>query len=155
MRRPLFMMTTGFSMVELILVLVVIGLALLPILSSFSASHQNTRATLEEVMATNYASELMEAIQALPFDQVKLFSGDVGLDATGNLSPDPFELARAAGNNPGFVGKMLPSAFQINLEISPFPAGAVHSRLLKITLTVKWGSRNQEIKLTTLKGEAG
>ena len=155
MKRPIFHSAIGFSMVELILVLVVIGLALLPILSSFSASHQNTRATLEEVIATNFASELIEAIQALPFNQVKLFSGDVGIDASGNLSPDPFELARAAGNNPGFVGKMLPSAFQVHLEISPFPAGAVNSRLLKITLMIKWGSRNQEIKLTTLKGEAG
>ena len=148
--------TAGFSMVELILVLVVIGLALIPILSTFSASHQNTRATLEEVLATNFASELIEAIQALPFDQVKLFAGDdLNLDASGNLSPDPFELAKAAGNNPGLIGKTIPSAFRIHLEISPFPAGATNSRLLKINLVIKWGSRNQEIRLLTLKGDAG
>ncbi|MFZ2961001.1 MAG: prepilin-type N-terminal cleavage/methylation domain-containing protein [Candidatus Ozemobacteraceae bacterium] len=156
MRRRAVEYPAGFSMVELMLVLVVIGLGLIPILSTFSASHQNTRATLEEVIATNFASELIEAIQALPFDQVKLFPGDdLAVDASGNLNPDPFDLARAAGNNPGIIGKTLPSAFRIHLEISPFPAGATNSRLLKIALVIKWGGRNQEIKLLTLKGDAG
>ena len=60
----------AFSYIELVLALVVIGLALLPILSTYSASHQNTRATLEEVTSVNFASELIEALQALPFDQI-------------------------------------------------------------------------------------
>ena len=143
---------SGFTLIELIIVLVVIALALIPILSTFSSSHQNTRATLEEIIATNIASELIEPLQALPYDQIKLFDSNITLDTAGNMAPDPFELAKLKNNFPGLSFKLFPNNFQVNLVVEPFPPAASIDSLKVITLKIKWGSRNQEIILTTLKG---
>jgi type II secretory pathway pseudopilin PulG len=143
----------AYSLIEMLLVVLVIAMALLPILTSFNASHQNTRATLEEVLASNLASELIEALQALPYDQVAWFASDVTIDAAGDLHPDPFATARAAHNFPGLAAKTLPGNIRVRLAVEPFPPAATSPALKKIELTVSWGVRGQEIKLTTLKGK--
>lgn len=143
---------SGFTLIELLIVLVVITIALLPILSSFSSSHQNTRATLEEIIATNIASELIEALQSLPYDQISHSNSNIALDTAGNMTPDPFEIAKSKNNFPGLSFKVFPNNFQVNLVVEPFPPGASTYFLRIITLKIKWGNRNQEIILTTLKG---
>ncbi|MBU1105184.1 MAG: prepilin-type N-terminal cleavage/methylation domain-containing protein [Candidatus Riflebacteria bacterium] len=144
----------GFSFIELVLTLVVIGLALLPILSTYSASHQNTRATMEEVISVNFASELMEALQALPFDQLCLMNSPVVFD-NGNFSPDPFEIALANGNHHGLSGRALPPDFETHLLVDTYPDTGLlipDANMLCITVTVRWGQRNRKIQLMTLKG---
>ncbi|MBF0498919.1 MAG: hypothetical protein HQM09_02195 [Candidatus Riflebacteria bacterium] len=143
----------GFSMIEIALVVIILGLALLPILSTFSSSHQNTRVTLEEIIATNFASELLEALQALPYDQIQLIpNNDLTMDSLGNFIPDPFAVAKSKNNFPGLSFKKLPQNFKVNLTIEPFPLGSLNSMIKALTLNIKWGARNQEIQLMTLKG---
>ncbi|MBF0547972.1 MAG: prepilin-type N-terminal cleavage/methylation domain-containing protein [Candidatus Riflebacteria bacterium] len=58
----------GFSFVELIMAMAIIAVTLGPMLWFINRSHLATRMSVNEVIATNAASELMEAIQTLPVD---------------------------------------------------------------------------------------
>lgn len=144
----------GFSFIELVLTLVVIGLALLPILSTYSASHQNTRATMEEVTSVNFASELLEALQALPFDQLCLMNSPIEF-SNGNFTPDPFAVAMAKGNHHGLGDRPLPEGFETTLLIDTYPDSGLliaAAKMLRISVTVRWGQRRRHIQLLTLKG---
>jgi len=144
----------GFSFIELVLALVVIGLALLPILSTYSASHQHTRASMEEVTSVNFASELMEALQALPFDQVCQMNSQIEFK-NGNFIPDPFTIALAKGNHHGLGDRTMPEGFETTLLIDTYPNSGLlftEAKMLQISVTVRWGQRRRHIKLMTLKG---
>jgi hypothetical protein len=144
----------GFSFIELVLTLVVIGLALIPILSTFSASHQNTRATMEEIISVNFASELLEALQALPFDQMCLMNAQVEF-TNGDFSPDPFAIAATMGNQHGMSSRTLPPGFTTHVLVDTYPDSGLlisEARLLQISVSIEWGQRNRRIHLMTLKG---
>jgi len=146
--------TSAFSYIELVLALVVIGLAQLPILSTYSASHQNTRATLEEVTSVNFASELIEALQALPFDQLCLMDAEVTFN-NGVFAPDPFATAALSGNQHGMSSRPLPPEFSTHVFVDSYPVSGMlvkDSAMLRIAVTVSWGARNRRIQLITLKG---
>lgn len=144
----------GFSFIELVLTLLVIGLALLPILSTFSASHQNTRATMEEIVSVNFASELIEALQALPFAQLCLMDAQVAFE-NGAFSPDPFALAATMGNQHGMSSRALPPGFAVHVLVDSYPDSGLlvaNAKMFRIAVTVQWGQRNRKISLMTLKG---
>lgn len=144
----------GFSFVELMLALLIIGLAVLPILSMYFSSHQNTRATMEEVVSVNFASELIEALQSLPFDQLCLMNSQVNFE-NGTFSPDPFATAIANGNHPGLSPRALPENFKTHVLVDSYPNSGMlvsETKLLKILIKVNWGARDREIQLMTLKG---
>lgn len=147
--------TSAFTMIELILALVIIGAALLPILSTYSASHQNTKVTLEEVIAVNFASELIEALQALPFEQLCLINSDITF-MDGEFNPDPFAIASSQENKHSISQRTLPDNFKINVLVNSYPISGYlieDTSLVHIQVTINWGTRNREVILTTLKGK--
>lgn len=68
---------TGFSFVEVLIAVLLIGLILVPILWFMTVSHRNTRSTINEVIASNLASEFMESIRALPFGTIRRVDGEI------------------------------------------------------------------------------
>jgi hypothetical protein len=142
------------TLVELILTFFIIVMVLLPIFSSYSASHQNTRVTLEEVIAVNFASEIIEALQALPFDQLGLINSELDFQ-DGEFTPDPFAVALEQGNKHGISQRNLPQNFKTHVLVDSYPDSGYlvsNTNLLIIKITINWGARNREVVLSTLKG---
>ncbi len=85
-------MTTcrAFSIVEVLIAVTVIALALLPIISLMTSSSKDVRSTMEEIIASNLASELLETLQSLPVSVLPL-----GHD--GEIETGTFAAAEAAG----------------------------------------------------------
>lgn len=75
----------AFTMIELVAAIAVIAVGLVPLLWLLAFSHESTRETVEEFMGTNIATEVIESIQALPFENLEEME-DVRLDDFSNAS---------------------------------------------------------------------
>jgi hypothetical protein len=65
-----FLDRRALSMLEVTIVVLVIGLAILPVFGIFTNIFKSTELTMQEIQGTNYASELMDALQALQYDEL-------------------------------------------------------------------------------------
>ena len=158
---PLFLTRyRAFSMIELLIALVMIALAMFPIMSVLSASHGDSRTTMEEVLASNLASELVEAVQTLPFELIPQ-----NVDA--EVAQGTFAQAAAAGYRIGLASP--PVGFKRFLKTetlaveSAVPAGlslgvqeraASAAAILKIRVRIEWSSRGrpETLQLVTARG---
>ncbi|MBF0410361.1 MAG: prepilin-type N-terminal cleavage/methylation domain-containing protein [Candidatus Riflebacteria bacterium] len=154
------MISKGFSLIEILVAIMIISLAFLPLLSAFSSSHRNTRAVFEEVIASNIASEIIEALASLPLQNTMiLHENEYKIDKSGDMLLDPsgidvFRDERNAGLFPRLNFGNLPEGFRVFIEIESFPKKGIDlkdSDLIKLSVQVRWGNRNREIKLCTLK----
>lgn len=150
----------GFTFPEVLMAVLVVGLALLPLLWFFASSHVSVRSSIGEVWADTLASEVIEAVQALPFETLG--------DYQGPLAPAAFARAAAAGFpvplpnvRPGYKCDLNISAIECERLIPdtlpvPVRERAVQaSRLFDVTVTVTWtekGGRQQSIALSTVRG---
>lgn len=171
----------GFTLVEVLIAALVIGLGLVPLVWFISVSHHATRLTIDEVMASNLATELLEAVQALPFDLVGQmdattpgdpYAGDIVRD--GVVQTQLLEQTFRPAIGAGFLLKIpeFPKGWHANLIIRrvpttlerPLPADlsaglrvkADEAReYLAITVRVSWpasGAMRQIILMTARTG---
>ncbi len=150
----------AFSLLEVLIAAAVLSLALMPILSVVTASHGDSRSTLEESLASNLASELIEAVQALPLELVP-----VGYDD--EVGPGTFAAAEAAGFHvglaspaPGFTRRLKTETLAVESAVPAGMAAGVQERaasaatLLRIRVRVEWTSRGRAevVQLVTARG---
>lgn len=86
----------GFSLVEIMITLVIIGISLMPIYNMFSFGHKRTKTTLSEAMALNYGSDLLDYILAMPYSKIPEIPNKVPVD------PAVFDTASLPTVNPPF-----------------------------------------------------
>lgn len=154
------MMKRGVSFVEVLIAMVVIGLAMFPILSVMSSSHGDTRSTMEEVVASNLASELLEAVQSLPYELVP-----VNIDT--ETQAGTFAAAEGAGYQvclasppAGFKRFLKTTTLAVESSVaSTLPRGvqdraATAAVMLKIRALVQWTTRGrpESVHLETARG---
>mgnify|MGYP003289942253 CR=1 FL=1 len=60
----------GFSLLEILIALVFIACAFLPIYNAFSVGSQGTASNINENIATNYASDMINFLKDLSYDQI-------------------------------------------------------------------------------------
>jgi type II secretory pathway pseudopilin PulG len=143
----------GMSMVEIVVALAIMIIAALPILTLMNSSHSDTRSTMEEVMASNLASEIIESFQSMPVEFIP-----VGFD--GPIDDSAFAAAENAGYN--FPLASPPLNFDINLKISQLnldsdvPANtavdvaqkaASAAKIIRIETKIEWESKGRQRKL--------
>jgi type II secretory pathway pseudopilin PulG len=143
----------GMSMVEIVVALAIMIIAALPILTLMNSSHSDTRSTMEEVMASNLASEIIESFQSMPVEFIP-----VGFD--GPIDDSAFAAAENAGYK--FPLATAPLDFDINLKISQLnldsdiPANsaadvaqkaASAAKIIRIEARIEWESKGRQRKL--------
>ena len=154
----------AFTFVEVVIAIFVICVALAPILWFFGSSSRSTRVTINEVNASNIASEILESIQGIPFELLDFYDGPI----TQQLTQAAFMRARAAGitvtlpqkPTPEWVYHLKMEPVQLEKTYLPETAEPLKdaadkaSRLMRIQVTIQWpeGGRLQELKLVTAKG---
>ncbi|NLI75558.1 MAG: prepilin-type N-terminal cleavage/methylation domain-containing protein [Candidatus Riflebacteria bacterium] len=150
----------AFSLLEVLIAVVVIALALVPIFSVMTTSHKDVRSAMEEVIASNLASELLETLQALPAPLIPL-------GHAGELQAGAFAAAEAAGYRttladcpPGFTRHLFVELLPIESSI---PAGlprevqeraASASAVIEMRVEIRWQKqgRDRTLFLVTTKG---
>ena len=79
----------GFSLLELMVATLVIAIVVTPLFSSLQSSHQQSSRILEETLAANAGTSLLEALAAVPFDRLPEVPEDTAEGALGLIFADP------------------------------------------------------------------
>lgn len=74
----------GFSYIEVMIALSVLTLGLIPILSIFTSTSKGTASTIEELTATNYASEIIDNLSIYKYDELPEISARTDFDSLKN-----------------------------------------------------------------------
>jgi type II secretory pathway pseudopilin PulG len=168
----------GFSFLEIMFAVALIGGVLAPILYFIQVSHRGTKVSVNEVTATNLASEIIEAVQALPVDvltpidesEKETFTGD--LIQNGSIQPDFYDKAFGDAEKQGFRVAIppFPKNWNCNLIIEPImiPSDLLDDdsegkrtlaetvkRLIMITIRISWKEYGTQhsLKLKTVRGQ--
>lgn len=157
----------AFAMIELVAAVAVLALGLLPLLWMLASSHGSTRETIEEFIGTNIATEVMESIQALPYETLEEME-DVRLDDAGAVPPSAGKLGLNIQRiTKGF--KIFLSLKKIDLRDDLPDCGnlpserfsravkertAIEAQPFLIDVRVEWGlgAPSECVRLVTLKG---
>jgi hypothetical protein len=67
----------AFSIIEILITMVFLSLAFLPLYNLFQFGQKGTKNNLQEVAATNYASDLVNYIRELKFNQFEEAAGSI------------------------------------------------------------------------------
>ncbi|MBF0543756.1 MAG: prepilin-type N-terminal cleavage/methylation domain-containing protein [Candidatus Riflebacteria bacterium] len=152
--------TFGFSLLEILIVLVIMGAAFFPILSLLTSSHGDTRSTLEEVIASNLASELIEAVQSLPFSLIPApIQEEVSANTFQKASDNGFPVCLASPPA-GFKRFISIGPFSVDSQVNNSFSKAVKDQtasagmMIRIEAWVEWNSqgRKAELHLVSAKG---
>ncbi|EKD69695.1 MAG: hypothetical protein ACD_47C00031G0004 [uncultured bacterium] len=119
----------GFTFIEIMIALVVLSLGMFPLLSLFSSTTSDISYTIDNVLVTTYANELIDSILAHNFDDIP---ETIALSELGALSGNQF-FTRLAGRlstvKPGYERFIEISTMSINLGSA---AGLCQSELDKL-----------------------
>ena len=154
----------AFTFVEVVMAVFVIGVALAPILWFFTISSRSTRVTINEVNASNLASEILETIQGIPFEFLENVDGPLNPETAQTI----FAKAKQAGitvtlpKPPDDQWKFFLKIEPISLEKQYPPetaepvkeAADTAATLRRIQVIIQWPEegRQQELKLVTARG---
>ncbi|MBF0407958.1 MAG: hypothetical protein HQM10_11425 [Candidatus Riflebacteria bacterium] len=154
------MIKRAVSFVELLIAIVVIALAMFPIMSLVSTSHGDSRSTLEEVIASNLASEAIEAVQSLPLKLVPMnvdteivagtFAVAEAAGYTVGLATPPVGFKRFLKTEAVSIESVVPSDLQQGIK----DRAASASVIIKIKARVEWSTRGrpESVQLVTARG---
>lgn len=166
---PLFHNTAqkAFTMIEIVMAVAVIALGLLPLLWMLASSLENTRDTMEEFIATNCATEMIETIQAIPYEKL-IEVENICLNESGTL---PASIKKLDLNIPEFhkgfkvflslkklqLRNDLPNCENLSDEYFPKSVkkqAAIAAQPFTIEVVVEWGDKAPKdcVKLITIKG---
>ena len=115
MRQPSF--PRALTFVEVLVALLLFASCFLGLYSIFGGSHGALRGTIDEVNAANLASEMVETIQALPFEVLGPYDDVLPNQADGLAVA--FPLAQQAGYRVG--SPAVPPGFTVHLSVQEHP----------------------------------
>lgn len=120
---------SGFTMVEILVVLCLIGIACIPIFGLFISGSSGTTEVTNTAIALNLASETMEILSSLPYNELKSNYATHTVSTT-EMFGTKFEVAVAP----------------------PHDVAGYDNNLAKIVVTVTWKekSKDKEVVLFTL-----
>lgn len=135
----------AFSFAELIIAILIIGVGSIPVFTMFSRGSTGTMQTRDEVLAYNYAADLLSWAQTRPYDQ---------LAPTNDAPSDSLSLAPTAGPPVLLVMESGFKRFLTVKEATPAPSGGKWPFAYKVLVAkVQWnpaGGINREIEMTTI-----
>ena len=121
-------MVRGTTFIELLIAILVFGLALVPLFDVFSKGSGLIKATRESVVAVNLASEVVDQISGMHYQDIPVLNG-YPLDS----SADQALLWQGRPGSRLFLTP-LPEGFSRILSIVP-----INSKAKKITAQIVWG----------------
>ncbi len=112
----------GFTMLELLMAILVLVVALVGLLSSYTGCFNLNETARNLTVATNAAQQKMEEIRNTPFDSISGSFNNVAFNIPSNASPNSWLLTK------DYAAKTYVSAVQVN-------------QLLQATVVVCWRQR--------------
>ena len=94
---------TGFSLLEILVATVVIAIVITPLFGSLQSGHQQSARILEETLAANAGTSLLEALAAIPFSRLPDIPDDTQEVALAPCFADPGDVPVVAPPPPGFT----------------------------------------------------
>ena len=95
-------LSKAFSLLEVLVATVVIAIVITPLFSSLQSGHQQSARILEETLAANAGTSLLEALAAVPFDRLPEVPDDTVENAIGTHFSDPGQVPVVPPPPPGF-----------------------------------------------------
>jgi type II secretory pathway pseudopilin PulG len=137
----------GFSFAEILIGVMILGVLLIPILGMFSESHRATKNTVEQSMALNLGSDVIEYARSMPFDGLTKNALDAvfnGTDTIARTTPDPtFE--REINVVPGNINKSITSEdTAITTEI------IMDYKLVTVETFWKFGTKKRSLLMSSI-----
>lgn len=128
-RRPRVAPRTrrGVSLIEILFVSVLVGVALFPLYDMLTTSERGSASSVNRVRATNYAADLLETLKAVPYDQLPLTeeNGEDPLKGWSDAEVADHVLPPADPDGPEPV--------DLGARITPVTTGGDFSRFLSIS----------------------
>ncbi len=165
----------GFTLLELILVIVVLAVGLTGTLLAFTQGTQNSSYSQNTAVATVLAQDLMEEIRSKCWDQTATpppcgvptgYSaiGPDGVETRATYNDvDDFNALSVTGNTPpqNSQGAAMPAAYAIftqkasacyvaKTDLNKCLIAPATSDYKKITVTISWGAQGDQVQLTTI-----
>jgi len=165
------------TFVEVLMAMGILAGILAPLLYFMGVTHQSNRGSTSMVMASNLATEVMEAVQALPVDVLAPIDGSTpgtqagDLIQNGVMQPSFYDQVFGAAVARGYLVNIppFPKGWDANLIISPvevpinIPAGGSDGQralaerarqMITITVRVSWKEYGvaRSIHLATTRG---
>ncbi|MFT5052296.1 MAG: type II secretory pathway pseudopilin PulG [Chlamydiales bacterium] len=161
-RRP--KRTSGFSLVEAVMAIVVLGIAIPPLVSMFRVVARNSVDETFQDVALAYANGLMEEIASKGFEDPDLASGSFGTEEGSRGSYDDVDDFDGLSNSPpeqlngtdlddfgGFTRSVVVENVTSADPDATIPETDGNTDLKRIEVTVAWtGGRGGELMLSTL-----
>ena len=136
----------GLSFIEIFLGVLLLGLVLGPVLAAFSTLNRGTTASIYEVLASHYASEILEQIRVLPIPSLLEAAHATSLaGAIGNVEiptgDKPVNKLKLMDGVHILYSQLPPEIFRkrdLELQRVVKNAGATEVHLLRVTVRVTW-----------------
>lgn len=93
----------GFSLLEVLVATLVMAIVVTPLFSTLQSGHQQSARILEETLAANAGTSLLEALGAVPFDRLPEIPEDTPESALGTHFGDPGNVPVVPPPPPGFT----------------------------------------------------
>ena len=144
----------GLNLVEVLVASILLGLVAIPLFDVFGNSLRTTHATINEVLAANFAAEMADQLETVPFSVINEFVGKQGRNLNskeGTLKP-----GTKIGANYRFLLARAPENFQRKIFLE-----RVQSDWIRAKIEVQWTTAKLRPRSVTLvralvyKGWAG
>jgi prepilin-type N-terminal cleavage/methylation domain-containing protein len=134
---------TGFSLIEMIVAMALLGFAFLAMAGLFLASSEHSKQGRHDLIALNSANEVLERMHAVTFDDIKpLFDG---VDTSDSASV-PAEARNWAVHLAEYLGPTSRSTIEVfdENDKAELPRG-----LLEVDIRTSWTERGRERTMRT------
>ncbi len=132
----------GFSFTEIMIAVLIIGVTLAPMIYVFSRGTSGTIRTRDEVLAYNYATELLDYAQSLKFDEKPFLE-------EGNRKADEIEINGPEG--PVAVLKIEPKFERyLTVMVPPVPDGLPFDYKVLVA-EIRWKGQDKKIRMSSIK----
>ncbi|MDP7422762.1 MAG: type II secretion system protein [bacterium] len=124
----------GFSMLELLIAMVIIGAAMIPFLGMMLWGHQKTELTVDQVVAENVALTYLEFVHSKDYKEID-----------GSINYPPADLVKKPDDFKAFL--KVEETFPITIPGSDQSAVTLECKLATVTVTWKHMGKKKELKL--------
>lgn len=133
----------GFSFVEIMLGVVILGVLIVPLLGLFSSSSRATKSTVERAMALNLAADVIEYVRSIPYDSISKEHLD-------DIFTNNEDIAKTTNANSEYRREIEVMEGDINRSITSEDTAITTQILMKYKIVVVkalWMMRGKEISL--------
>jgi prepilin-type N-terminal cleavage/methylation domain-containing protein len=133
----------GFSLIEMIIAMAVIGFAFLAMGRLFVVSSENSKQARHDLIALNLANEVLERMHSVEFDDVKVLFD--GVD-TADSSSLPAEATVWAAHLAEHLGPTARSTIQV---LDEYDSAELTRGLVEVEIRTFWKERGRERSMRT------